>query len=150
QKFIERAINIIKKELSFLNTDKEISSFLEKIKNINLVIIKCLDFSELSKLFVGLNSTGIELSQVELVKGYLHGGIDQLKKSKRKIIIGKWDYLEKLFENNNIFWFNQFLRHQWYLEGGYITSSKLSNKINKEKINYIFKVFDAYFKKLNL
>ncbi len=140
EKFIKNAFYVIKKETSSL-FDSQISDLFNNIKNINIVVIKCLDVKQLSRLFVGLNSTGIELSQVSLVKGYLH-------EKTSKHLWRYWIFLEKSFEKNKIFWFDQFLRHQWYLVGGYITSSKLSTTINKEKIKKSNSELSKYLKDL--
>lgn len=144
EKFLKRAISIVRKETTFLESDEDIEVFLVKIKKLKIVIIKCLDISELSRLFVGLNSTGVELSQTELVKGYLHAKIT----SKKDKIWSTWIQIEKSFDKANVAWFNQFLRHHWYLVDGYILSSKLSDTINRKKIKAERKVLSEYIQNL--
>ena len=137
EEFIAKALKIIKRKIKSLgiNSDLEIKKYLINIKNANFVLIKCFDPSEISNLFIGLNSTGIELSQVELVKSAIYGEIASLQNNtKLRKFNTTWRSIEKSYEKINIFWFNQFLRHQWFLVNGYVSGKKLADTIIKNKV----------------
>jgi uncharacterized protein with ParB-like and HNH nuclease domain len=156
QKFIYSSISAIGKSsyIAKLDSDKKIKLFLQKIKTLQFGVIVCLSISEVYNLFEGLNSTGIALTSIEKTKSSILGKLHELGGDKesdkgRKI----WSKIEKNFEKcNNIFWFNKFLRHHWFLIGGKVGEKKLFDEIRKAKIktakrpqdlfDYLCKIYD--------
>ncbi|MBT4849611.1 DUF262 domain-containing protein [Candidatus Parcubacteria bacterium] len=137
---ILEAIKYLQKNIfiSNLDSDKKIKDFFIKIKDLQFVVIKCLNSREVYNLFEGLNSTGVALTSVEKTKNGLFGKLDELDNtaSKSKLKQGKniWANVEASFEKTYPFWFNKFLRHQWFLINGKVSDKKLYDDIRKIKI----------------
>ncbi len=118
-------------------SDKEITSLINKVKNVEFVVIKCDNEDDAFQLFAGLNSTWLSLSPVDLVKNAF---LWQVKKSAIKIkldsAIEKWEKIESLFEKNNLAWFLKFLRYLTYQTDWYVGQSALYRIIYDNKIKW--------------
>lgn len=127
QKKLLRNYTLIKKEIKRRNIDPE--KFIEKIKSLEFIVIKCFNEQEVHQLFEGLNSKGKKLSAVELTKNALLSAAgdqsaDQLTQTQKL-----WESVESEFEKTNAIWFDKFLRQQWFYIGGYVSNEKLFPKI---------------------
>ena len=65
------------------------------------------------QIFEGLNSTGLELSVVDLVKNTVFRRIKESETSALKNAEKIWEEMENNFESNKLNLFSKFLRHQW-------------------------------------
>lgn len=115
--------------------------FLEKVKNLELVVIKCPSIHDVNQLYEGLNSTGKKLSAVEQTKNLLLGSALG-KERKIKEIERIWEKLEGDFERSKPVWFDKFLRHQWFSVGGYASNADLFEEIRHYLSGDAKKVFN--------
>jgi len=108
--------------------------FFEKVMALEFVVIACVTDSDAFQLFEGLNSTGLSLAPVELVKNAILGKIKQIAPGAMSSSVETWEKMESSFESENKAWFGKFLRHQWFSEGGYVNNPDLFKKIRESKI----------------
>lgn len=111
--------------------------FFEKIKSLEIVVMKCGNEEGAYQLFEGLNSTGLNLTPVELTKNAILGFVKKEDKKSLKECQEKWEQVEDLFIENDIAWFRSFLRQQWFYFDGYINHPQLFRKIKEKRINNI-------------
>ncbi|MFH1656386.1 MAG: DUF262 domain-containing protein [Candidatus Nealsonbacteria bacterium] len=128
QEKIFTSYKIIKKEIDKIIKPKE---FLDKIKLLEFVIIKCFSAHDVHQLFESLNSKAEKLSVVELTKNSLLGIAKNFDEKVVKEIEDIWEKIENSFEKTTIVWFDKFLRHQWFSIGGYVSNSSLFENIKK-------------------
>ena len=116
--------------------DKSIKSAIQelvsKILELEFIIIECRNESDVYQIFEGLNSTGLELSVVDLVKNTVFKRIKESDTLALKNAEKIWEEMENNFEQNNINLFSKFLRHQWISNYGYINTSQLYDAIKKK------------------
>jgi uncharacterized protein with ParB-like and HNH nuclease domain len=113
---------------------KAIQALVSKILELEFIIIECRNESDVYQIFEGLNSTGLELSVVDLVKNTVFKRIkesDTLALESAEII---WEEMENSFELNKTNLFSKFLRHEWISNYGYINTAKLYDAI-KDKLD---------------
>jgi uncharacterized protein with ParB-like and HNH nuclease domain len=153
QKKIVQANKIIKRWIKKNIRGKEaFVEFTGKILKLEFITISCLSDEDAYQLFEGLNSTGLSLSAVELTKNALLGKAKLLDKDKVNAIYDEWNNVESLFEKESKFLFSQFLRHQWFSIGGYVSHSQLFSEIKKAKIEKCtkFSEIETYIKKIKI
>ncbi len=109
-----------------------IQELVSKILELELIIIECRNESDVYQIFEGLNSTGLELSVVDLVKNTVFKRIKESDTLALKNAEKTWEEMENNFEQNNINLFSKFLRHQWISNYGYINTSQLYDAIKKK------------------
>lgn len=137
------------KIISFLkknaNNDVSIKNFINKLCEVEIVIVKCLNEEDAFSLFMGLNATGIELTPAELVKSSILKVVFEIDKEKVQDITKKWKIMEEKFiKEKSISLFPKFLRHQLISTNGLVQNSNLFSKIKEynlkdkdlDKINY--------------
>lgn len=146
QKVFVRNYNKI---ISFLkknaNNDVHIKNFFNKLCDVEIVVIKCLNEEDAFSLFMGLNATGIELTPAELVKSSILKVVFEVDKERVQDITEKWKIMEaKFIKDKSIGLFPKFLRHQLISTHGPVQNSNLFLKIKEynlkdkdlTKINY--------------
>lgn len=109
-----------------------IQELVSKILELEFIIIECRNESDVYQIFEGLNSTGLELSVVDLVKNTVFKRIKESDTLALKNAEKIWEEMENNFEQNNINLFSKFLRHQWISNYGYINTSQLYDAIKKK------------------
>jgi len=87
------------------------------------------DKDDPQRIFESLNSTGLELSQADLIRNYILMGLD--RKNQNKIYQNYWEIIEKLAKEENISKVSDFIRDFLTLEN--------KNIPNKNKVYYEFK-----------
>lgn len=128
-----------------ITSDVGFKSFINKLSDVEIVIIKCLNEEDAFSLFMGLNATGIELTPAELVKSSILKVVFEIKKEEIPNIIKKWCEMEEKFtKNGSTKLFPKFLRHQLISTNGAVQNSQIFQKIKEynlkdrdlDKINY--------------
>ena len=112
-----------------------IQELVNKILELEFIIIECRNESDVYQIFEGLNSTGLELSVVDLVKNTVFKRINESEISVLKNAEKIWEEMENNFESNKISLFSKFLRHQWISNYGYINTAQLYDEIKKKLDN---------------
>jgi len=102
----------------------------EKIKELEMVVIRCASKTSGYKLFEGLNATAVPLAGVDLIKNSLFmklsGNNKMLKESEEK-----WQELEEKFLYESRRMFQNFIRHQWLSSIGYVNHAGLFGEFEK-------------------
>ena len=121
---------------NWLNSVNDINNFIEKIENLEFVVINCETDDDAYQLFEWLNSTGVSLWAVELVKNSILWRIKELDSAKVNDFFDKWNEIENKFEgiDKNI-WLSKFIRQQFFWSYWYVNNSKLFKAIKVDKIN---------------
>lgn len=129
----------IKEEYNKGNSVKTaIQELVSKILELEFIIIECRNESDVYQIFEGLNSTGLELSVVDLVKNTVFKRIKESDTSALKNAEKIWEEMENNFETNKLNLFSKFLRHQWISNYGYINTAQLYDAI-RNKLDNIHK-----------
>jgi len=124
---LQTAFKKVQKELKNL---PDLPGFLNKVRKLEFVVIKCPSTQDVHQLFEGLNSKGQKLSPVELTKNLLLAesslATTLLNRTNRK-----WETIEQLFEESEsrLVWFSKFLRHYWFSLKGYVSEKNLFDGI---------------------
>lgn len=114
-----------------LSRIKAIQTALEKVI---LIVIFISDESQVYSLFEALNATGKELSVADLVKNAALRVVNG-SKIHSESLEKTWNKMEDVFDNaHQLSLIQKFFRHQWISENGYISGSKLYEKIKKDKL----------------
>lgn len=115
------------------NKLKKTLNFLQKIKSLELVYIKCENENSAYALFEGLNSTGMKLAPIHLIKNALFKFVREngTQEDLQEVEL-QWLELEDIF-SSKINLLNIFIRHQWISQGDYISNAKLFDHF-KEKV----------------
>ena len=113
---------------------KKVREIMVKLRSLLFIAIVCASDTDAYKLFEGLNSTGMDLSVVDLLKNAL---LMSFQNSSRKLDAERnWNAMEDLFEKNKkAKLFTKFIRHQWISRLGYISNTGLFDAIKKQKLN---------------
>lgn len=111
-----------------------IQELVNKILELEFIIIECRSESDVYQIFEGLNSTGLELSVVDLVKNAVFKRINDSDKLALEKAEKIWEEMENDFEATKLNLFSKFLRHQWISKYGYINNSQLYDAI-KDKLD---------------
>ncbi len=109
-----------------------VQQLVNKILDLEFIIIECRNESDVYQIFEGLNSTGLELSVVDLVKNTVFKRIKESDTLALQNAEKIWEEMENNFEVNKINLFSKFLRHQWISNYGYINTSQLYDSIKKK------------------
>lgn len=117
---------------------KLIQELVSKILDLEFIIIECKNESDVYQIFEGLNSTGLELSVVDLVKNTVFKRIKESDTLALENAEKIWGEMENNFESNKISLFTKFLRHEWISKYGYINTAKLYDAI-KDKLDSMHK-----------
>lgn len=135
QRFIinlNRISQLLREHLRDVSSEKTIKNAIQELVNkilqLEFIVIECRDESDAYQIFEGLNSTGLELSVVDLVKNSVFKKIqsDSLTLETAEKI---WESMENDFEQTKLNLFPKFLRHQWISKYGYINNSQLYDAI---------------------
>ena len=108
---------------------KAIQELVNKIFDLEFIVIECKNESDVYQIFEGLNSTGLELSVVDLVKNAVFRRIDDTDRISLETAEKIWEKMENDFENTKLILFSKFIRHQWISKYGYINNSQLYDAI---------------------
>lgn len=119
---------------------KKIDELISKIQTLYIIVIVAKDDVNAFQLFEGLNSTGIPLSEVDLIKNAILKTVYQLAKSPGdKKLVDKaenlWLLMESGFEENSIVWFSKYLRHHWISKNGYVGASALFSVVKEKELS---------------
>lgn len=117
---------------------KAIQELVGKILDLEFIIIECRNESDVYQIFEGLNSTGLELSVVDLVKNTVFKRIKESDTLALESAERIWEEMENNFESSKLSLFSKFLRHQWISNYGYINTAQLYDAI-KVKLDAINK-----------
>ena len=131
-KRIQNMVSNYVKGSSYNEKAENLTEITEKVLSLLFIVIMCDTESDAYKIFEGLNATGIDLTVSDLVKNAVLRGADE---EDRRDIQEIWEEMESIFEEvDKLGAFPRYLRHQWISESGYITKSKLYDKIKEQKI----------------
>lgn len=120
------------------STRKAIQELVNKIFELEFIIIECRNESDVYQIFEGLNSTGLELSVVDLVKNTVFKRIKESDALELNLAERIWGEMESNFELSKLNLFSKFLRHQWISKYGYINTAQLYDAI-KNRLDLIHK-----------
>ena len=135
----QKALSLIKEHVK-LNQHIEINDLIsdmgDRIANVEFVAIVTESDTDTYQLFEGLNSTSKPLSEVDLTKNAVFKALSGMSNPHVAIKNAEdlWEQLEEEFDVVNIKWLDNFLRHQWISENGYITASDLFEQIKLKKL----------------
>lgn len=118
--------------------EKAFTELVDRVTSLEFIVIICNSDSDAFQLFEGLNSTGLELSVVDLLKNAVLKAVDHHSKRDNAIVKEAeqiWSGMESRFEEKDIKLFSRFIRHQWIAESGYISNSKLFDEIKDKKLS---------------
>lgn len=117
---------------------KDLSDLLERIENIQFVVITCNSENDIFDLFEGLNATALALSAVDLVRNAILQAANRAKQGNQaasRQIEETWENIESLFgEEPARRLFNRFLRHYWISKYEYISNRMLFKTVKEEKL----------------
>lgn len=120
----------------FLVQHSDYDILIEKIENVEFVVMNCETEDEVYQIFEWLNSTWLSLWQTDLIKSSILNRINILDSSKIQEIYNSWKDIEYSFEvssTQNIF--IKFIRQQAFGSLGYISMGWLFKKIKQFKIS---------------
>lgn len=116
-------------------TPKQIQEGVAKLQIVNITLDRVIDDAQL--IFESLNSTGVDLSQSDLIRNYILMGLEN--EIQNNIYDRFWFPMEKLFDYES----QSFLMDKFFRD--YITLK--NNKI--PKLNKIYEEFKEYHQKKN-
>lgn len=116
-------------------TPKQIQEGVAKLQIVNITLDRVVDDAQL--IFESLNSTGVDLSQSDLIRNYILMGLEN--EIQNNIYDRFWFPMEKLFDYES----QSFLMDKFFRD--YITLK--NNKI--PKLNKIYEEFKEYHQKKN-
>lgn len=101
-----------------------------RIKNLQLIFIKCVDKSSAFKLFESINATGVDLSTNDLIKNSI---FEQLfsNKSEYEYIETEWKNMFEGFQEDSSA-LKTYIRHHWIATVDYTSHAKLFDDFIKE------------------
>lgn len=113
---------------------KLIDLLYKKITMLEFILIECRNENDVYTIFEGLNSTGLELSVVDLVKNVIFKVISSLDDNSNQLDEAErvWKEMESVFEQSNLSLFSKFLRHRWISINGYINTAYLYDRMKKD------------------
>ncbi len=123
------------------NKTRALQTLIEKLKKLEFILIVCESHSNAYKLFEGLNSTGLELSVVDLVKNSVFLSVNSFNPKALSRVENTWQEIENIFETYDIKRLPKFLRHQWIASEGYVNTLELYDRIQEKKLNKLENVF---------
>lgn len=111
---------------------KEIKVLLDKIKKLQMIIIKCRDKSAAYKLFESINATAINLATTDLIKNSIFESLDlQGGKEELKTVESKWQHMYEDFDEDGGY-LKTYIRHHWICTTGYTSHAHLFDAFLKE------------------
>lgn len=119
------------------NVESDFIDLTTKLKELEFIVIICNSDSDAFQLFEGLNSTGLDLSVVDLLKNAVLKAVDEKSKKSEELLSEAeelWSAMEAMFEEKDFKLFSRFIRHQWIARRGYISNSKLFDEIKKKEL----------------
>ncbi|HBI34475.1 MAG TPA: hypothetical protein DEA43_00990 [Candidatus Moranbacteria bacterium] len=111
-----------------------LDGILNKVLNLQFIVIVCATENDIYGIFEGFNSTGLGLSVADLVKNSILKG--SARDTKMQSLIEElWNEMELMFDETIASKFPKFLRHQWISVYGHVSMSNLYREIKSEKID---------------
>ena len=133
QKRFIKNLNFIEDKLKEYSPEcklTEIQEIFNKIKNLQLIFIKCKDKSAAYKLFESINATGISLATTDMLKNSifesLHKDLKVLKSVEKS-----WKDMYENFEEDSSY-MKTYIRHHWISTVGYTSHSRLFDDFLKK------------------
>lgn len=122
------------------NKTEAVDALISKIQTLYIIVIVAKDDVNAFQLFEGLNSTGIPLSEVDLIKNAILKRVKQASKlSGGQKLMNKaealWTEMENGFEETSIIWFSKYIRHHWISKRGYVGSAELFSKMKDDELS---------------
>ena len=130
---LELLIDEVRKS-GLVNKPSDVRALVNRIKNIQIVYIRCSDRSAAYKLFESINARSISFASTDLIKNRILYLAHQTNKETLKDTEKKWREMELTF-NEDAMRLKTFIRHHWISLGRYTSHAKL------------FRDFEAYLKK---
>lgn len=133
QKRFIKNLSFIDDKLSEYSPDcklSEIQEIFNKIKNLQLIFIKCKDKSAAYKLFESINATGISLATTDMLKNSI---FESLHKDPKilKNVENSWKEMYENFEEDSSY-LKTYIRHHWISTVGYTSHSRLFDDFIKK------------------
>ena len=119
------------------NINELISDIGTRLANVEFIAIITESDTDTYQLFEGLNNTAKPLSVVDLTKNAVFKSVNSNKIESGQTaqkVEELWEQLEGDFDVVNIKWLDNFLRHQWISENGYVSNSQLFENIKIKKL----------------
>ena len=132
------------KKFALTSKPSDIRTLLNKIKDIQIVFIRCGDRSAAYKLFESINARSVSLASTDLIKNRILYLAHQSSKETLKDSESKWREMELTF-NEDATRLKTFIRHHWISLGRYTSHAKLF----KDFETYLNKKKGSAFKYLN-
>ena len=120
---------------SFENLDVDISSFYNAMQRVEGVSVVLDDKDNPQVIFESLNSTGLDLSDIDLIRNYLLMNVDT--KEQTRLYENYWIKMEEMLDES----FTQFVRDYLSMKNSLVTPSSK---------NKIYKTFQKYYDNLNI
>lgn len=126
QKRFSKNLDFIEEKLTEYSPEckiNEIKNLFDKIKNLQIIFIKCKDRSAAYKLFESINATGISLATTDMIKNSI---FESLHKDAKilKSVETEWREMYENFEED-ISYLKSYIRHHWISTVGYTNHSRL-------------------------
>ncbi|HRH30856.1 MAG TPA: DUF262 domain-containing HNH endonuclease family protein [Candidatus Paceibacterota bacterium] len=124
----------------------EIKNLFDKIKNLQIIFIKCKDRSAAYKLFESINATGISLATTDMIKNSIFESLHRDPKVLKNVENGWRDMYESFEEDSS--YLKSYIRHHWISTVGYTNHSRLFDdfiekyKKEKEMLKYADSLFN--------
>ncbi|MDP1620227.1 MAG: HNH endonuclease family protein, partial [bacterium] len=109
---------------------ERIVDILDRIKNLQLIFIRCQDKSAAFKLFESINATGVDLTTNDLIKNSIFESMYEDKKSFDFVELGWKEMTEEFNENSTEL--KTYIRHHWISTVDYTSHSKLFDDFMEE------------------
>lgn len=123
----------------------EIKTLFDKIKNLQIIFIKCKDRSAAYKLFESINATGISLATTDMIKNSIFESLHKDPKILKSVENGWKDMYESFEEDSS--YLKSYIRHHWISTVGYTNHSRLFDDFIEKykKENEVLKYTNSLF-----
>ncbi len=111
----------------------EIRNFVDKIKKLQLIFIKCLDRSAAFSLFESINDTGVSLATTDLLKNAIFEAVSG-DKEKYAYVEENWKKMFRDFSEDSKY-LKTYIRHHWIGTHYYVSHANLFDSFVKEYKN---------------
>lgn len=111
----------------------EIRNFVDKIKKLQLIFIKCLDRSAAFSLFESINATGVSLATTDLLKNAIFEAVSG-NKEEYMFVEENWKKMFRDFSEDSTY-LKTYIRHHWIGTHYYVSHANLFDNFMDEYKN---------------
>lgn len=126
----------------------EIRNFIDRIKKLQLIFIKCLDRSAAFSLFESINATGVSLATTDLLKNAIFESVSG-DKEKYEYVEQNWKKMFEDFSEDSTY-LKTYIRHHWIGTHYYVSHANLFDSFVDEYKNKEFEYAQSLFELSNI